>query len=129
MANYEGGAIHNNGELTLTESVLSQNWAGYDGGAVFNNENLFLTKSTLKQNKAKHEGGAINNGLGGESSIMESDFTENIVQESGGAPAAEPTGHPQGDLVHRRGELSADAGPVAPAADPDAGGGGEQDQF
>ena len=85
IANYEGGAIHNNGELTLTESVLSQNWAGYDGGAVFNNENLFLTKSTLKQNKAKHEGGAINNGLGGESSIMESDFTENIVQESGGA--------------------------------------------
>ena len=77
----KGGAIHNNGELTITESTLNNNTTKDDGGAIYNNGELTITESTLKENTADRDGGAIYNS--GELTITESTLTENTAQLDG----------------------------------------------
>ena len=79
-----GGAINNEGELTITESTLTENTAKY-GGAIHNNGELTITKSTLTGNTAHRYGGAIHNNKGGELTITKSTLNNNIVEVSGGA--------------------------------------------
>ena len=51
----DGGAIFNNGTLTVTDSTLSANQAlganGF-GGAIYNNGTLTVTNSTFSANQA-----------------------------------------------------------------------------
>ena len=57
-----GGAILNNGRLTLTRSVLSGNSSTDDGGAIATsgiNSSLTVTASTLASNTAQARGGGI----------------------------------------------------------------------
>ena len=82
--NGDGGAINNEGELTITESTLTENTAKY-GGAIHNNGELTITKSTLTGNTAHRYGGAIHNNKGGELTITKSTLNNNIVEVSGGA--------------------------------------------
>jgi predicted outer membrane repeat protein len=58
-----GGAIYNNGTLTITNSTLSGNSAvdGGNGGAIKNNGTLMITNSMLSGNSAGGAGGAIDN--------------------------------------------------------------------
>ena len=59
-----GGAVYNNGSLTLTSCTLKKNGrAGYGkcwGGAIYNDGNLTLTNCLIKQNKADVGGGIEN---------------------------------------------------------------------
>ncbi len=56
-----GGGIFNNGTLTLTDCILSNNTAASDGGGIFNNGTLTLTDCILSNNTA----GNGSNGGGG----------------------------------------------------------------
>jgi len=61
----DGGAIDNDGTLTLTHCTLSGNSAAFGGGAIYNNGGtLTLTHCTLSGNSAYHSGGAIYNSSG-----------------------------------------------------------------
>jgi hypothetical protein len=57
----DGGAIHNNGNLTIRESLISSNTAGDEGGAIENDDVLTLVNSTISGNTANDEGGGIDN--------------------------------------------------------------------
>ena len=60
----KGGAINNNGELTITESILTGNTAIgvlHGGGAIKNRGKLTITDSTLNNNTTQASGGAIIN--------------------------------------------------------------------
>ena len=82
--NGDGGAINNEGELTITESTLTENTAKY-GGAIHNNGELTITKSTLNNNIVEVSGGAIHNNKGGELTITESTLNNNTAHWKGGA--------------------------------------------
>ena len=56
-----GGAINNEGELTITESTLKENTADRDGGAIYNSGELTITESTLTENTAQLDGRTIHN--------------------------------------------------------------------
>ncbi len=57
----DGGAIYNDGPLTITNSILTGNTAS-DGGAIYNYGPLTITNSTLTDNNAtEYDGGAIYN--------------------------------------------------------------------
>jgi hypothetical protein len=58
-----GGGIYNSGALTVSNSILSSNWAwSQDGGAIYNTGVLSVTNSTFSGNGAYAVGGAIYNG-------------------------------------------------------------------
>ncbi|MBO7719049.1 MAG: hypothetical protein J6S29_02740, partial [Methanosphaera sp.] len=77
-----GGAIQNNGNLTVTQSTLANNTAE-DGGAIENTGTLTVIQSRLTGNTAKYDGGAINNKY--DLNITESTLSDNMVSEYGGA--------------------------------------------
>ena len=53
------GAIYNYGKLTITDSTLSNNTAASDGGAIFDMNELTVINSTLSNNTATFNAGAI----------------------------------------------------------------------
>jgi hypothetical protein len=55
-----GGAIDNQGQLTLSDSVLANNF-GHEGGAIGNAGTAVINRSMLLNNIADKFGGAINN--------------------------------------------------------------------
>ncbi|MCF0233492.1 MAG: hypothetical protein HUK22_00775 [Thermoguttaceae bacterium] len=77
----EGGAIFNNGSITVTNSTFWYNSAIY-GGAIANGASLTVINSTFGQNEAKY-GGAISNNSG-DTIIVNSTLTENHVNKGGG---------------------------------------------
>ena len=80
-----GGAIYNSGEITITCSTIQENTSQEDGGAIRNDVGeLTITESTLQQNTANRDGGAIYN-RGGELTITSSTLTENMAENDGGA--------------------------------------------
>ena len=82
-ARYKGGAICNVGELTLDGSSLEANAAQSDGGAIFNCGVVEISESALKANTAKNYGGAVYN-LKGEITVTKSVLANNAT-EFGGA--------------------------------------------
>ena len=60
----DGGAIHNQGTLTITNTTLQNNNATQNGGAIYNNEGtLTITNNTtLNNNSAIYGGAIVNNG-------------------------------------------------------------------
>ncbi|MBI4926457.1 MAG: choice-of-anchor D domain-containing protein [Anaerolineae bacterium] len=65
QANYGGGAIYNapSGALAIARSTLGQNHAaGIDGGAIYNDGTLSLVNSTVAENSAPNAGGLYLNG-------------------------------------------------------------------
>jgi hypothetical protein len=79
---YSGGAIWNNGHLTINNSVISGNVATDDGGAIDNYETTFhIANSTLSKNKANH-GGAISN-YASRGHVEHSIITGNIADVGG----------------------------------------------
>ena len=79
----DGGAIHNNGSLTIKGSTLIENTARV-GGAISNSEGeLTITESTLTENTS-NLGGAIYNHSGGELTMAKSMLTDNTAQKGDG---------------------------------------------
>ena len=89
-----GGGIHNEGDLTVTDCVLSNNHAEFDGGAIRNvGGSLVVSQSTLSGNTVDESGvgAGISNAGAGTVSIIESTFTANTGAYYGGAVDNEGT--------------------------------------
>ena len=82
----KGGAIYNDGSLTLSDVKLSDNAADGYGGAVFNNGELVVSDSVFDSNdivnrgsaSVDYGGAAIYNWYGGVLTVSGSNFTNNI---------------------------------------------------
>ncbi|MBC8095864.1 MAG: hypothetical protein H7Y43_08625, partial [Akkermansiaceae bacterium] len=83
-----GGAINNNGTLTINQCTLAGNRAntsgGISGGAILNRGLLAVRNSTLAGNTGSF-GGAIFNDLNSTLTVGQSTFTGNVGTNSGGA--------------------------------------------
>ena len=88
----EGGAIYNDGSLTLSDVKLSDNAADSYGGAVFNNGNLVVGDSVFDSNdivnrgsaSVDYGGAAIYNWKEGTLKVTNSNFTNNIKNYKNG---------------------------------------------
>jgi len=72
-----GGAIFNDGTLTLTKSTLSDNRATTGGGGIWNDDRLTVTKSTLSDNTTGTFGGGISSDAKGTLQVTASTLTGN----------------------------------------------------
>jgi len=82
-ANEEGGAIFNQGLLTVTNSTIDGNTANFDGGGIFNVGTLTISNSTISGNISTLRGGgiAVSNGT---AEIINCTITENDSSNLGG---------------------------------------------
>ena len=88
----EGGAIYNDGSLTLSDVKLSDNAADSYGGAVFNNGELVVGNSVFDANdivnrgsaSVDYGGAAIYNWYDGTLTVSGSNFTNNIKNYKNG---------------------------------------------
>lgn len=80
-----GGAIHNSrgGIMDVSDCTFIKNEASEAGGAIGNNGKLTLEKSTLKENKAG-VGGAIGNNTNGILTLKDNIIEDNIAKQHGG---------------------------------------------
>ncbi|HWR42970.1 right-handed parallel beta-helix repeat-containing protein [Sporomusa sp.] len=77
----EGGAIRNNGILTITDSTIFDNRADH-GGAMYNNGTIIITNSTISDNTWIYLGGAIFNN-NGTITITNSTISDNRAADGG----------------------------------------------
>ena len=88
----KGGAIYNDGSLTLSDVKLSDNAADSYGGAVFNNGELVVSDSVFDSNdivnrgsaSVDYGGAAIYNWYDGVLTVSNSNFTNNIKNYKNG---------------------------------------------
>jgi predicted outer membrane repeat protein len=78
----QGGAIYTNGTLTVTNSTFSGNTARYYGGGIYNNGTLTVTNSTFSGNYGGFDGGGIYSD--GTLSVTNSIFSGNYSRFGGG---------------------------------------------
>jgi predicted outer membrane repeat protein len=81
-----GGALFNNGSLSLVGCAVDFNQAGYYGGAVCNNGNLWISNSSFVGNSAHLSGGAI--------------FNTGTVNDYGGYFVSNSAGHAGGAIYN-----------------------------
>lgn len=81
-----GGALTNQGNLTVTNCIFTNNKA-YCGGAIanINGGNLTVCNSTFINNSVTHDGGAINNAGGLVLTVTNSNFLNNTASNAAGA--------------------------------------------
>ncbi len=89
IAGTNGGAIYNNGTLTVDNGVLfNNNSAKQDGGAIYNTSDMTVTDATFTGNNATGNGGAIFSNAA--NSVIEGgSFSGNTSGGQGGAIYAE----------------------------------------
>jgi hypothetical protein len=88
IASFRGGAIYNEGVLTLMNSTIGGNRASVDGGGIFNTGTLTLINSTVSQNIAViFSGGGIFNS-GGTATLINSTVSGNSIERRQGSGAA-----------------------------------------
>ncbi|MBR0472260.1 MAG: hypothetical protein IJI98_06130 [Methanosphaera sp.] len=80
-----GGAIENNGTLTIKNSKLTYNKADEDGGAIYSYGDLTVTNSQFTGNSAEEDGGAIYIYRSYDAKITKNNFTSNKADDDGGA--------------------------------------------
>ena len=78
----DGGAIANDGTLSIQNSTLSGNSAGLDGGGVDNAGTLVIQNSTLSGNSAGLDGGGVDNA--GTLTVQNSTLSGNSASANGG---------------------------------------------
>ena len=80
-----GGALFNNGIVTMTGSYFHNNTAIADGGAIFNNDSgtISITLSEISQNDAEN-GGGIFNSTGGTLEVIDTTIDSNTATVAGG---------------------------------------------
>lgn len=83
-----GGAINNQGTVTLTACAITANSAGDSGGGIYNLGTLAVTGSALADNSAKTFGGAIFTS-NGNLSVIDCTLASNDAGTSGGGIAAQ----------------------------------------
>jgi predicted outer membrane repeat protein len=72
-----GGGIFNGGRLTVSQSILSGNFAATGGGAIWSNGPVTVTNSSLTNNTADYYGGAIYSDSSGTLSVTDSTLSDN----------------------------------------------------
>ncbi len=77
-----GGAIHNAGILTVTNSTFTDNKASVWGGAIKNAGTLNLTNVTISGNSSKQDGGGLYN-LSGTATLNNVTITNNTADSDG----------------------------------------------
>lgn len=77
-----GGAILNDGALTVSNSDFRNNSADYMGGAILNNGALTIIDSSFSDNSAGEFGGAVHN-WSGQANISGSSFSDNSAVDGG----------------------------------------------
>ena len=82
----EGGAIDNNGTLTLNASTIANNTASGNGGGIENDGTLSVVDSTITGNSAGGSGGGINNTLS--LTLASSTIARNSAAAGGGLATA-----------------------------------------
>jgi predicted outer membrane repeat protein len=99
-ASQDGGAIYNEGTLTLDNTTIAVNYADR-GGGIFNSGTLYVQfDSLIVSNEAIHDGGGIYNSSTGTASISLSTIGSNTA----GSPAFANSG--RGGGIFNRGVLS-----------------------
>ena len=86
-----GGAIRNNGTLTVTNSVLYKNDAVLSGGAIYNTGSVAVNNSTLSGNTASSGGVIANNGATANSTLRNTiafGNTNSFSNSGGGSTSA-----------------------------------------
>lgn len=84
----DGGAIFNDGTISLTDVRLTGNVADGDGGALANTRNATLTRITVTGNSAKGSGGGLYNAGVGDIALTSSTIQSNEADTDGGGLAA-----------------------------------------
>ena len=79
---WDGGALHNKGELNISNSTFNWNAAQRDGGALHNKGELNISDSNFNNNTAQIRGGAVYNCRISE--ISDSSFSKNTAKTSSG---------------------------------------------
>ena len=84
-----GGGILNSGDLTVTDSVLTDNRAKGEGGGIFNNGTLHISNTTISANLTELFNATDASGAGiynaGSAFVTHSTFYSNIVHDNGSA--------------------------------------------
>lgn len=77
----DGGGICNDGELTVTNSLILDNTAIENGGGTFNfvTGELIVTDCVIADNSAGHSGGGIYNEEGGMLTVTDSEISRNTA--------------------------------------------------
>jgi len=113
--NDDGGGIRNDGQLTLTGCVVSNNWSSGDGGGILNSgRELHLEDSAVVQNTAQSGGGVFNLGS---MTMTESVVSGNSAWSGGGlynrgdlalidSAVSSNTAHFAGGVGHGTGSLT-----------------------
>ena len=80
----DGGAIYNDGTVTVVDSVLNGNSAGGEGGGIYvsGSGGATLTRTTVKSNHASDGGGMY--GSFGSITVIDSIFDSNTASDDGG---------------------------------------------
>ena len=78
----DGGGIYNRGDITLTNSTVSENTANFNGGGIFSRGSVSLTNSTVSGNTASSGGGGIYGS--GDVSLTNSTVSGNTAGSDGG---------------------------------------------
>ncbi|MDY6939088.1 MAG: choice-of-anchor Q domain-containing protein [Cyanobacteriota bacterium] len=81
----DGGGIVSEGNVTVTNSIISGNSAEIDGGGVYSIGNLTVTNSTISGNTAEIDGGGI--GSNGNLTVTNSTVSSNTSMRNGGGIA------------------------------------------
>ena len=77
-----GGAVHNEGVITIDQATFTGNTAGA-GGAIGNNNDLIVSNALFNENTSETNGGAVDNNAG--LIMLNSTFTGNAAAGSGNA--------------------------------------------
>jgi hypothetical protein len=80
----KGGAILNNGKISIHDSTLKNSHAKM-GGAIFNRGKVYINNATFQNNKSDLSGGAIENREAYKVRCYDSRFTDNSAESCGGA--------------------------------------------
>jgi predicted outer membrane repeat protein len=79
-----GGAIFNRSNLTINNSSFNGNLAGNSGGGIHNQDTLTINNSTLSNNQANQVGGGLFNDSGSSLTINNSTISTNGANQEGG---------------------------------------------
>ena len=98
-----GGGVLNRGQLTLMDSVISNNTAEYGAGGLYNvrGGSLRLRGSIVRDNSAGEFGGGLANAAGGNATLENAIVTNNLVSSSTSAGISN-----QGKLVLQNSSLT-----------------------
>ena len=82
LSSFDGGAIYNQGTLTVNNSTLLDNGASNAGGAIYNSGMLSVVNSNLSGNVGVQGGGIFNTGT---LNVSDATFSGNVATSGAGA--------------------------------------------